>query len=298
MQIGWAVGAFVASLLVSQRVTAFSVLAAVSAAAFTAVIVSRRLGPLARSSAHDARRFSIVPWGVVVHADEMPRVLRWAAIREISVEGVHGMDHATPSTRWSVVTIRTERETFGGRAPGAVELESLEANFERYAAEAARPLALDLDGCVPLEDLLEPSFERLLSEARRLMASGELSERLALEPKSYRDAGSAPCPETRRALRAVLESSSDAKADARALAAVLAAELGAVDLSPAVTGLTLSPNPVVAAVARGAALRLGAGLAKVGALDELSEFVPEGDLSDIRAWAGAPRVARLSARLS
>jgi len=297
MQIAWAAAAFVASLVVSQRLTVLSVLAALSAAVLAAAIVSRHMGPLAQRSSLDARHFSIVPWGIVVHADEMPRVLRWAAIREISVEGVHRMDHATPSTRWSVVTIRTERETFGGRAPGNVELETLEANFERYAAEAARPLALDLDGRVPLEGLLEPSFERLLSEARRLMASGELSERLALEPKSYRDVGSAPCPETRRALRAVLESSLDAEADARALAAVLAAELGAEDLSTAVTGLTLSPNPVVAAVARGAALRLGAGLAKVGALDELSEFVLEGDLSEIRAWAGAPRVARVSARL-
>lgn len=277
-------------LLLAHRPSLFAVFCAFSAAALAVWVAARVLGPLSPTG-HDAPPISIVPWGVLVHAELTPRVLHWPAVREVHVERVPGMDQATPSIHWSVVTVRTDRETYGGRARGNVSLERLEAHLERYAREAGRPLALDLDGQVALEDALEPSFETLLGEARRLVSSGELRERLALGPRSYRDAGTMPCADTSRALGDALRSDLEADADARALAAVLAAELGETRLLADIAPLTVSPKPSLAAVARGAALRLGGDLVKVGALDEIADFVNEADLAQIRAWALGPKAA-------
>jgi hypothetical protein len=247
------------------------------------IIAQRTIGPVLGGERQS--RMSIVPWGVLVHDDDTPRVLRWPGVRSVEVELVHEMDNATPSIRWSVVTIRTERELFAGRAHGGVALESLEANLERYADEAARPMAADLAGQVALDEWPEPSFESLLEQARRLLASGELGASLELGPSSYRRADVDICPETRAALALVLSGSLDSPADPRPLAAVLSAELGARELGPCVMPLTTSPNPMVAAIARAAAIRLGVELCRAGALDELAEFVPSGDLAQIRGWA-------------
>jgi hypothetical protein len=230
---------------------------------------------------------AIVPWGVRVDSITAPRVLRWAAVRQVQVDYVHDMDYATPSTRWSVVTIRTERETLGGRAPGTVALERLEAHLDRYTEEASRPIALDLDGKTALEELLEPRFERLLAEARRLIHSGELAKRLAICTRSYRDAGLVPSSDTEHALAAILVSELETPADPRPLALVLAAEIGDRKILPLVLPLTSSPHPMVAAVARGAALRLGAEIKRIGALDELDDFLCEADLRQIRTWGTA-----------
>lgn len=249
----------------------------------TKLIVQRMIGPA--SNGDRQSRMSIVPWGVLVHNDETPRVLRWPGVRSVEVELVHEMDNATPSIRWSVVKIRTEHELLAGRAPGGVCLESLEANLERYANEAARPLAADLKGESALDEWPEPTFERLLEEARRVLASGELGAEFLLSPSSYRRADVETCPESRTALGFVLSSSGDSPADPRPLALILSAELGARELGPLVMLLTTSPNPMVAAIARAAALRLGVELSRAGALDELAEFVPSGDLAQIRVWA-------------
>jgi len=272
------------ALSLSQRISPLSLLTALCVGSLAAILARRMYGPV-MNDAIRPHRLSIVPWGVLVHADAAPRVLHWAAVREVNVELFHEMDHATPSTRWSLITVRTERETFAGRAHGSVSLERLEAHLGLYTVEAGRPLALDLDGDVPLGGLLEPTFEPLLSEARRLVASGDLRERLALAPRSYRDAGTEACPETQRALKSVLRSGLESNADARALAAVLAVELGAKGLLAEVVPLTLSPNPLLAAVSRGAALRLGADIKQVGALEEIGDFLPELDLLQIREWS-------------
>lgn len=289
VKLGVGLAAFVAGVLAAWRLDWVSVAFSLLIAGSAVLIAHRTLGPVLGGERLSEARMSIVPWGVLVHAEPEPRVLHWAAVRELHVDCVHEMDNATPSTRWSVVKIRTERETLGGRAPGDVALERLEANVERYAEEAARPVALDLDGATGAEEPFEPVFERLLSEARWLLASGELKERLALAPKSYRHAGSEPCPETRGALAEVLERGLDCPADPRPLAALLAAELGERSLLGQVLPLTASPHPLVAAVARAAALRLGGDIKRIGALDELSDFVSAADLGQLREWAGGQR---------
>jgi hypothetical protein len=260
-------------------------LTAAGGAGVVAAILSARLhGPTARWATQVP--MAIVPWGVLVLSETAPRVLRWPAVRSVNVDFVHEMDHATPSTRWSVVTIATEREVLGGRTPGSVSLERLEAHLPSYAEEASRPLAGDLDGDEPLSSPLEPAFELLLGQARRLLHSGALSERLSLPPSSYRQVRTSRASSQAVSLLArVLRAPPGGPADPRALAAVLAAELGAGDLIDAVTPMTTSPNPLLAAVSRAAALRLGAPARRVGSLDEVSEFVPATDLEQIRDWA-------------
>ncbi len=256
-----------------------------AAGACTAMLIARGRGPLLSGLGLRQVPMAIVPWGVRLDSELGMRVLRWAAVRKVNVDFVHEMDHATPSTRWSLVTIETERELFGGRAPGTVSLECLEAHVESYAEEAARPVALDLDGNQPLDSGFEPAFEQVLCEARRLLHSGELCERLELPVDGYRAAG--PGHSSSRAceiLRARLSDSHAAVADPRPLAAVLAAELEETRLLDTLCALSASPHPLVAATCRASALRLGADVKRIGAIDEVCDFVPEPDLEGLGAW--------------
>ena len=252
------------------------------------LLLARRRGPVLPGLTQRCR-MAIVPWGVRVEAEPAVRVLRWAAVRSVSVEFVHETDRDTPSTRWSMVTIETERERFGGRAAGGVALERLEAHFESYAEEAGRPAALDLEGTRALADPLDPEFEQLLDEARRLIRSGELVERFSLAPQSYRDAGARRAtPQAASALDSVLTSPVSSMADPRPLAAALVGELGVAVLYGRVAALTTSPHPLLAAVARAAALKLGGDVKRVGALDELADFLPMSDIEQIGRWVRAP----------
>jgi hypothetical protein len=111
-------------------------------------------------------------------------------------------------------------------------------------------------------------------------------------PRNYREHGSycelgASAP-TVRALRRTLSGEFAGPADARVLAAILIAELGAGELREALVAFATSPNPLLAAVARAAALRLGAAVQRVGALDEVRDFLPNADLEQIRAWTREP----------
>jgi hypothetical protein len=276
-------------VLLSAGTNLAAVALACLAGGVTAWMVARWLGPTLPTLASQATPLAIVPWGVLVHSEPVPRMLRWAAVRSIKVDFIHEMDHATPSTRWSLVTIRTDRETLGGRAPGQISLERLEAYFPRYAEEAARPAALDLDGNSALDEWLQPNFELLLAEARRLICSGELTERLGLMPRSYREPRPArPSTEAIERLEEVLRGGPpESTADPRPLAALIAAEIGANEVMGLLRDLTTSPHPLLAAIARGSALRLGADVKRVGAVEELSDFVPSRELEQIQSWAEA-----------
>lgn len=252
----------------------------------TGLLVNRRSGPTWPVSNDAQAPMAIVPWGVMVRSETTLRVLRWPAIVALSVDFVHEMDHATPSTRWSVVTIRTAREVLGGRAPGYLPLEALEAHIGNYAEQAARRLALDPWGIESIESAGEPSVEVLLDRSRHLLHSGALHEALDLSGRGYRGGCEVSCRSLDR-LQALLRSAADGP-DPRALAAILAAELDARELSDDVAALAVSPHPVVAAVSRVAALRLGVDVCRVGALEELEEFLPEVDFEVLDAWLTAP----------
>jgi hypothetical protein len=246
------------------------------------------VGGRAGRSRRDAVAMAIVPWGVLVQPDLAPRVLRWAAVKNVQVEMIHGLDAGTPSTLWSVVTIETDHERLAGRAAGAVAIERLVAYVDAYADEQAQTVALDLDGRRGAEGPYEPVVEPLLSSARSAIAGlGPDSSRLCLPAGGYRHAVEVATPETPAVLRAILSDRAPRSPDPRALAAILAAELRAVPLARDLVALVQSPHPVVAAVAKAAAQKLGVGASKVGAVSEVAPFLHELDVDALGAWAGA-----------
>lgn len=260
----------------------------VMGAALAAGIVSTR-----RQSRRAGTRdvvMAVVPWGVVVEPDTQPRVLRWPAIRKVTVDVAHAMRGGTPLVVASVVTVDTGRERLTGRTPGAAGLERLTVNLGAYAAEAARPVALDLDGEEEAGDgATEPVMAELLARAEDLCGTGRGAARLRLPPGGYRAVASRTAgPETLAILRGVLAWDGEAeggRADARPLAAVVAVLLGARELVPELLRLVSSPHPVVAAVAKAAAIRLGAPRNRAGSIDEVAAFLFEDDRRRITGWA-------------
>jgi hypothetical protein len=261
-------------------------IAAVAGAAFAVGVTRQWLrlkGPVEAREVHMA----IVPWGVIVDPSAEPRILHWPAVRNIDVAVKHTLDGGTPTIVSSVVTVRTEREAFSGHAHGAVGLETLMANVDAYADEASRPIGLDLDGQEAFEDNEMTSVtSELLRRANELCSTGRGAVELQMLPGGYRKMTAARMgPETLALLGRVLEGDLLGVADPRPLGAILVALLEARDLCPALVRLANRPHPVVAAVARASALRLGVAPAKVGSLDEVSEFLSEEDRRVLEEFA-------------
>ena len=274
-------GAALAYGVPSRAMTLTAVTAAVATLALRKIA-----GPRARGGAGaHASPMAIVPWGVLVDPDDKYRVLRWPAIKAVSVDMIHANDSGSTSTLWSLVTVETETECFRGRAPGAVPLERLVAHFAAYAAEASHIASLDLAGDEPGEGPLEPEFEPLLESARAYVVGAPASARLDLPPGGYRTATtSAPSPLAVDTLRALLRDRAPKQVDPRAFAAVLAAELRATALADDLIPLVQCPHPLIAAVAKAAAHKLGVATSRTGTLDEVAPFLMERDVVALTAW--------------
>jgi hypothetical protein len=80
-------------------------------------------------------------------------------------------------------------------------------------------------------------------------------------------------------------------ADARPLAAMVAALLRLQSLVPDLLRLASSPHPLVAAVAKAAAMRLGAGKNRAGAIAEVAAFLFDEDLDRLERWAAVEESA-------
>jgi hypothetical protein len=258
----------------------------IGAVAAAGVVTRRR-----RAGARDVS-MAVVPWGVVVDPDTAPRVLRWPAIRRITVDVAHTMHGGTPTVLSSLVTVETAGERLAGQSAGAVGLEGLTVHLGAYAEEATRPVALDLEGREEAGDgATEPVVADLLARAEELCTTGRGAAALALPPGGYRSVASPTAgPETLAILRQVLAADGGTRAspaDARPLAAVLAVFLGARALAPEVLRLARSPHPVVAAVGKAAAIRLGAPRNRAGAIDEVAAFLFDADHRLLTAWAEA-----------
>lgn len=227
----------------------------------------------------------IVPWGIVVEPETAPRILRWPAIRTISVHVAHVMEGGTPSVVASTVVVTTDRDVLSGRTQGNAGLEGLTANLDAYAEEAARLVAGDLDGNEPCGDgALEPVIPDLLHRAEALCSTAQGAAELGLPPGHYRSvAARVASLETVAILRAAL-SSIESPADPRPLAALVAGLLGARELLPELLRLAVSPHPIAAATAKAAALRLGAPQSRAGAIEEVAAFLFEDDHERLERW--------------
>lgn len=230
---------------------------------------------------------AIVPWGVVVTPDTEPRVIRWPAVRRVTVDLSHTLQGGTPAILSSLVTVYTDMEILAGRSEGAVDLASLVANLPDYAEEAVRPVAGDLEGALAIGDgVTEPVGAALIHAAELLCTTSRGAEQLLLPHGSYRRAAArVASPETVEVLRGALEAGPERPADPRPLAAVTAAMVGARALTPELLKLASAPHPVVAAFARAAAMRLGAPPNRTGSLDEVASFLCEEDVELGERWS-------------
>lgn len=259
---------------------------AVTAGAACAVGLVRQWQRLRAPSGAREVSMAIVPWGVVVDPGAEPRILRWPAIRTIDVDVRHTLRGGTPTIVSSVVTVRTEHDTLSGHAAGSVGLEALTVNLPAYADEAGRALSLDLDGLEPAEGgELSPIVGLLLQKAEELCRTSRGAAHLALLPGGYRRHSQGHGPETLEVLRRALVGDVPGEADPRPLSALAAGLVGAFDLVPELVRLSGSPHPIVAAVARASALRLGAMPSRVGSLEELFEFLDEEDRRIVLGFA-------------
>jgi hypothetical protein len=243
---------------------------------------------VSRRSGGSALELAIVPWGILVESDHAVRAMRWAAIQRVQLQMVHGRDHGTPTTRWSLVTVDAIGERFSGRAMGAVPLERLTVHLDAYAQEASHRIALDLRGERAGDGPIEADCESLLMAARSWIETAPASRMLDLPPGGYRRTTQlAPSGRALEVLGAVLRDRTDREVDPRAFAAVVAAEIRAMELEEDLVALVQSPHPVIAAVARVAAKKLGVPTARVGVLDEVAPFLLERDVEALSAWAAS-----------
>ncbi len=266
-------------------------LGAFLAATGIALLWRRLAKPLRRAGAGSVP-FAIVPWGVLVDEPESPRALRWAAVQSLHVHTIYGRDAAaTPSTLWSLVTLRTEHELFAGRTRGAAPLERLLVHLEPYAREQSHPVSLDLEGTrASTAGLLEPEFERILAAALETIISAPSSHRLGLEG-TYRSGSRAAGIDTVSSLREILRDRIEHDLDRRPLASVIAAELGLHELGSDLVALVQSPHPIVAATAKAAAMRLGSSSARTGVIDEVAPFLAPEDIDALNAWIASAPIA-------
>jgi hypothetical protein len=274
--------------------------------------------PLHKNWSVGSARMAIVPWGVLVETvcddDESPRILRWAAVKKIELSGSprqmgQMFGRTSPNL---LVSIETEHERFVGesrilswsahgltRAPLDCVIEHVGA----WAQEQAAPIALELEPPTSenrsenrssrVDEHLQNRVDEgegwcgaLLSAARSWLESGPAAKRLGLLPAGYRRMSThAASPRGVELLRRVLRDRTSKTADPRAFAAVLAVELSAWELAPELVTLTQCPHPIVAAVAREGARRLGAPRARTGTLDEIAPFLTwPSDRARLEAW--------------
>jgi hypothetical protein len=262
---------------------------ALASAVVLATAAARRVHRL-RAAARESSppSLAIVPWGVLVESEERSRALHWAGIDRVKTDTFYGKDLGTPTTRFSLVTIETPHECLVGRVAGSVSLDRLQVHLSAYASEASHAVALDLDGDSSGDWPSEPACESLISAARVYVSSGTASGRLDLPRFSYRDAG-ARTGSTMAidVLRDVLRDRTARANDPRPFAAVVAAEIHAFPLIDELVELVQSPHPVVAAVAKVAATKLGVAHARVGALDEVEPFLLNRDVEALAEWRGS-----------
>jgi hypothetical protein len=165
-------------------------------------------------------------------------------------------------------------------------LDVLDSVLLQYAAEGTRPVALDLEERGATVSSTHPGATRdVLAAARALLQSDAGRELVEVSADGYRASRTVVRTGTEGRLdRLLIEAPSGA--DAGPLAAVLAAELELEGLGDRLCELVTAPNPVLAGIAKAAALRLGVHPSRAGRLSELHPFLDHADLAALRAWVG------------
>ncbi|MDC0745362.1 hypothetical protein [Polyangium mundeleinium] len=222
----------------------------------------------------------IEPWGFVLDPEGLEEVLPWPRISSLRHHTVILSEQSTVD----MFFVEVDGETHRAVCPASPPLAVLPVAFPGYVAAAKRPVALDLDGAMSIEGT-QATFAELLGRARRMLESPDGTTQLGMPAAGYRGVASrTPGHETASILRGALVGHRRA-VDEGPLAAMLAAMLGTRELLREVLTLCMSPSPLVAAVGKAAALRLGAAPMQPGAVDEVLPFLPEDEVRAIERFA-------------
>ena len=228
----------------------------------------------------------IVPWGLILDPNRAPEPVPWAQIQSLShVLVSRNRREEAQSRKIAIVTftLATGQRIQSSSDEGEWLVSLIELR-EKLEAAAGRAPAGDIEGNTPLETGGLPVALALLRRAEALLESAEGRNALGLETGGYRTTSiRAAGEQTRKTLHAAMWNG-EARFDPGPLAVILAAKLHAGALLPHVLELILSPSPLLAAVARAAAVRLGASLMSAGSLDETRQFVPEEERAELQKW--------------
>jgi hypothetical protein len=280
---GVGMGAMIAGTIVNGA-PLLALLAPVVGAVIGAV-VAYSSGPLEPLKNLRATPVSIVPWGIVVDPDPAVRAIPWSrvsAIRYTFVRQQRNEDDLTP--RRVIMVFHVGEERIQGTAEEGEWVVSVTELYQRLARAAALPVAGDLAAETVLDTGGLPPALALMRRAAAILDSADGRATLGLESGGYRTTTSRIAGEaTREVLRKALHNGSGAR-DPGPIACILAAELGVRSLLQDILVLILSPSPLLAAVARASAVRLGASLMSAGSVDELRFFLPPADLAELREW--------------
>lgn len=276
----WATGADTISLLISTLAGGIAALTMYPKGAFRLLNLGRT-----RSIA-----MAIVPWGILIQPDskQESRVLRWDGVHSIHVDSFHITSlEGSSSGSWNLVTIETRNERLLGRIDSNISLARLLAHLPSYAHESSLPIAMGIDGLEQADILgFEPTVRVLLQNVRSYLETAESVEVLSLLSGTYRTISSCTASqETIDLLKRQLQQSPEGETDRRAFCAILAGELGLKELLPELLRLIMTPHPRTAAIAKAAALRLGADPTQTGAIEEIAWFLHEDDLLALKEWA-------------
>ncbi|NUP08643.1 MAG: hypothetical protein HOW73_21555 [Polyangiaceae bacterium] len=242
-------------------------------------------GPVSLTMMRHARlrrvALQIVPWGIVTAT-----VHGWGDISQLvheSVQQAPGTNDRGWPHRKSFVYTDIGGERFQSVCDFQPTLDKLPKLIRSFAAEAERPIALDLEG----KDGIDPEdtgvFRRVLSSARNLAQSDLGTTLVDVATDDYRSMSRTLREDGIEMLRAMLRAYPKAS-DTAPLASILAAELHATPLIPELVGLMRSPSPFVASVARAAAIRLGSGTGAFRRYRALRSFLEDSEVRAIEAW--------------
>ncbi len=231
---------------------------------------------------------ALFPYGVLIDGPEATRALRWLAVDAIHAHSVHGSENGVATTLYSLVVVEVaeghseaNRKLYAGKTHGGVSVDALAVHLAAYREEQGRGVALSLDPEGGAADPTEPHAEMLVEQATEYLHTADASAELDLSPFDYRGRRDRALPAasegTFRALRAVLTSRRAEALDRRPLAVALAGLLDLRPLARDVVALVTAPNPLLAALARVVARRLGVDRQTTGTLDEVLPFLDPRD---------------------
>ncbi len=219
------------------------------------------------------------PWGVLTEQGPLPwRVILGATHHQV-VRGTG--DRREP---WSELELELADRRVRAELPLTTMLEGLEALVPRFRADNDRLIALGLEPDAARAAPTERVLEELLDAARQWLASPEGKAQTHESKRDYRGSEEQLHPELIPQLRRRLLEQPVA-AEHAPFAAVVAAELGIEELREDLCALVLSPHPAVAAVAIGAAQKLGAHPSRVGRIHDLEPFLPSQSSQAIERWS-------------